>query len=245
MTTFLENPNLPSGNVASVLVDYRINPQAERALNTLGIKVYKTIKNNNLYDAVAGHADMSIFHLSGNRFISAPEMAQYYTKIPGIDVICGHATVTNKYPGDIAYNAAKVGKWLIHNFKYTDKLVAESSVNHINVSQGYSKCSVGIVNENAIITSEVGIIRAAKAKGLDTLLINDSKIKLPGVSHGFFGGSSGLIAPDILAVNGNINSHPDCKVITDFCKKCGVSIISLHDGDIEDIGSIIPLTEIL
>lgn len=247
MINYLKTPNIPSGKVVSVLVDFRINPEAEHTLTTLGITVYKTQKQSKLYEAVSGHADMVIFHSGGNRFIVSPENADFYSQIPEINVLSGNSTLTPRYPDDIAYNAARVGKYLIHNLKYTDAEILKHSENlvKINVSQGYAKCSVCVINEKAIITSDAGIYKAVPQYGIDALLIDDEQIKLPGISHGFFGGSTGLIAPDILAVNGDIRAHKNHNEILDFCSKYGVSVLSLHKGEIEDIGSILPLTEFL
>ena len=51
------------------------------------------------------------------------------------------------------------------------------------------------------------------------------------------------ISPELLAVNGNIKLHKNYDNISNFCNKYNVNIISLHCGEIEDIGSIICLTE--
>ena len=61
------------------------------------------------------------------------------------------------------------------------------------------------------------------------------------MSYGFIGGATGLIAPDMLAVNGDLKTHPDYNNIVDFCKNYHVDIISLKNGSIYDIGSILPI----
>lgn len=245
MKDFIKIPNLPEKEITSVLVDFRINPESVKKLNSLGICVYTTKRTASLYDAVSGHPDMVIHHLSGNKFIVSPENAEYFKSIPGIELIIGKSVLKSTYPQDIAYNAARVGKFLIHNFKYTDKSILENTKEliKINVKQGYSKCSVCVISENAIITSDIGIAKKCDGYGIDVLLIDDSDILLKGVSHGFFGGSSGLLSPEILAVNGNIKYHKNHKEITEFCNKYNVKIISLHSGKIEDIGSIMALTQ--
>ena len=113
----------------------------------------------------------------------------------------------------------------------------------IDVKQGYSKCSVCVINKNAIITSDLGVAKKCDNYGIDVLFVDDSNIKLHGVSHGFIGGSCGLISPDLLAINGNITYHINSDAIQLFCEKYNVNIISLHNEEIEDIGSIICLTE--
>ena len=188
---------------------------------------------------------MVIHHVCDNKFICSPENFNDFKDIPGIELIIGKSRLNSEYPWDISYNVARVGKHIIHNFKYTDRVILEHSDDliKINVNQGYSKCSVCVINENAIITSDLGIAKKCDLFGIDVLVIDDSCISLNGVSHGFIGGSSGLISPELLAVNGNIKLHKNYDNISNFCNKYNVNIISLHCGEIEDIGSIICLTE--
>jgi 2-hydroxy-3-keto-5-methylthiopentenyl-1-phosphate phosphatase len=46
----------------------------------------------------------------------------------------------------------------------------------------------------------------------------------------------------MLAVNGNIKLHPDFEKIIEFCKKYDVEVVSLNNGEIVDVGSIIPVS---
>ncbi len=247
MEQFIKIPYLPTQKVTSVLVDYRINKESENTLNELGIKVLKTKPHPNLYEAVLGHPDMQIALIGENRAVSCPENARYYKELlPDFDVIIGKTQLKSSYPEDISYNVLRVGECLFHNLKYTDSTILESSENLIqfNVKQGYSKCSACVISDKAVITSDVGIKNQCKKAGIEALLVDDSNVSLNGVSHGFFGGSTGLIAPDKLTVNGDIKTHKNGKEICDFCSKFGVKIIPLKSGIIEDIGTIIPLKQL-
>ena len=59
--------------------------------------------------------------------------------------------------------------------------------------------------------------------------------------YGFIGGASGLFDEGMLVFNGNIKTHPDYNNIKYFCTNHHVNIYSLHDGELEDIGSVIQL----
>ena len=91
-------------------------------------------------------------------------------------------------------------------------------------------------------TSDIGIAKKCDTYGIDVLLTDDSSIVLNGVSHGFIGGSAGLIAPSLLAVIGNLVYHKNFEEIEEFCGKYNVEIVSLHDGFIQDIGTIVSVT---
>lgn len=140
MNKFIKNPNLPVNKVTSVLVDFRIDANSIKTLRNLGIYVYTTRKTEQLYDAVSAHPDMVIHHLGGDLFVASPENAGFYAQIDDLNVVTGKSGLELKYPGNIAYNAARVGNYLIHNFKYTDRVILEKTehLTKIDVKQGYS-----------------------------------------------------------------------------------------------------------
>lgn len=239
---FIEKPNLPDKQVKYVITDYRISKNSLITLEKLGIKTVLSCAVTALYDAVAGHPDMMIHHLGGNEFIAAPETYKYFSRVlPDASIKKGAKSLAEKYPGDIAYNAASIGDVLFCRADCTAPEILLAHKNILSVNQGYAKCSICIVSENAIITSDESIYKIAAANSIDALKIREGYIHLNGLPYGFIGGSTGLISKNMLAVNGNIKTHSDCDLIHSFCKQHGVDIISLNSGEIEDIGSIIPI----
>lgn len=242
---FLNNPNLPQKKVNSVLIDYRAE-KAKKALEDMNIKVYLTPNTNIAYPAISGHADIA-FHILNEKYaVAAPEVYDYYCSLFGKEhIIMGKHKIKSTYPGDIAYNIARIGKIAFHYKKYTDNIIFEyykqNGVKLINVKQGYSKCSVCIVSEKAIITQDKSIAQAAIDNNIDALLISEGQIKLKGFPYGFIGGATGLISRETLVCSGNAENHPDYCRIKAFCNKYGVNVCSLYDDILEDIGSIIPI----
>lgn len=243
---FIEKPNTPNKRTQGVIADYRMSKQSVETLRSMGISVIFSCDVKTLYDAVSGHPDMQIHHLGGNKFVAAPEAYEHFCKaMPDADIIKGSKRLADKYPDDIAYNAAAFGDCLICNSACTAIEILEtykvSNRTILNANQGYAKCSICVVSENAIITADEGIYKTAAEHGIDVLKIHEGHIKLKGMNYGFIGGATGLIAKDMLAVNGNINTHPDADLICEFCKRHGVNVVSLNNGPIEDIGSIISI----
>jgi hypothetical protein len=140
-----------------------------------------------------------------------------------------------------------VGKRLICNPRFTDIVLLEhcasEGIEIINVKQGYAKCSVCVVDENSIITADIGIANAAESVGLSVLRISAGYICLPGHECGFIGGCCGKLAPDIMAFCGDLSTHPDHKSIDAFLRERGVFAESLCRGQLTDIGGMIPLAE--
>lgn len=242
---FLMFPNIPNKCSESVLVDYRISKESIQTLQSLGITVYVSTPVKHLYSQVSGHPDMQICHMGANRFVAEPDVFSYYQRLwPQAQVLKGKTKLKQQYPQDIAYNSAIIGNFIFHRTDCTDAVIKEclKDKTMIHVKQGYSKCNVCMIHEKAIITSDAGIAAAAQKYDFDVLRIHAEGISLYDM-EGFFGGSSGLLAPNLLAVNGDISTHPDASAIRSFCKNYKIDICSLKRGPIEDIGSILPITQ--
>ena len=215
-----------------------MNEKCKAGLFELGFEVIPTMPLNCVYDEINGHADVQI-HIVNNKAICAPEAYEYYKKqLSGIDVICGSVSLAEKYPFDIAYNVCGMGDTAICNEKHTAAEILKEYKNTLQTRQGYAKCSICVVNDNAAITADEGIYRILTDNGIDALKIRPGYITL-GNMTGFIGGASGLLKPGLLAFCGNIKTHPDHADIEAFCRNAGADIVSLSSGELQDVGSMI------
>lgn len=250
MDKFIEIPNLPSNKVSLAIVDGRISKEIEDSLNALDINIIKTEKIMGLYDSVSYHPDMMLHHLGNNKIIVAPNINKKLIsklKSNGFDIILGKREVGVKYPYDIAYNAARVGDSLICNIKYTDEVILENAkkigLNIINIKQGYSKCSICIVDRKAIITSDLGIYRILTSNQIECCLIDFGGIQLSNMNYGFIGGASGYISKTELSFFGELSNHPNSEKIYSFLIKYSKKTLNLSKNIIYDYGTLIPLKE--
>lgn len=229
----------------NIIVDFRASKNTIDALLKLNLCVIKTPKLNSVYDAICGHPDIMFHKISDAEAVCEPSVYDYFcSNLPEICITKGLTFLSNKYPGNIAYNSCRLSDKVFCNVTYTDKEILkryeDMSLKIINIKQGYAGCSICKVADNAIITSDMGILKAAEKNGVDVLLVDNSDIKLEGFKNGFIGGATGLIK-DKLLVNGNVEYHRDHQKIIDFCQKYGVEVVSLNSGEIVDIGSIIAI----
>ncbi len=245
---FIKDSFIVNDYVKLAIVDKRITPTMEKNLRARGIDLIKTIGCENSYDAIKFHPDISIFKLNDENIVVSPDVYDYYNdklKKYNFNVIKGDLPIESKYPNNIQYNVCLFGKYAIHNFDYTDKnilnYIKENNLTMINVNQGYTKCSVCIVDENSIITSDEGIYKEVIKHNIDCLLISKGNIDLFNMNYGFIGGCSGLISHKELAFYGNIKLHPDYNMIYDFVKSKNKEIVSLSDEKLLDLGSLIPI----
>ena len=105
----------------------------------------------------------------------------------------------------------------------------------VNVSQGYAKCST-LLFDDALVTADTGIYRAAQERGIDALLIRPGYIGIEKYDTGFIGGASAKIEDGKIAVFGDIKKHSDGEKITQFIAQKGLKVISLGRGPLTDLG---------
>jgi len=235
-----------SHNLKAVICSPDIYPASVKTLNSYGIEVFPSCRCEYVLLPLSYHSDLQISKLNENLFVCAPQIHEYYNTLLSKfnkELIKGNTYLSCNYPGDIAYNIIVTDQYAIHNFDYTDDIIKEKIKfkKKINVRQGYTGCTLCLISENAAITSDSGIYKSLVSNGFDVLFVNDEKILLPGFEHGFFGGSSFMLSPSVLAINGNIKSHSDYKAIIHFCSNYGVDVLSLSNECIIDIGSVITL----
>lgn len=241
---FVQKPNNPI-KAGIVLIAKDTPKKVVHGIEKLNIKPLFGAELGFEVKGVRCHIDTQITHLGGGRFVVSPYLIGHYSKIlPTATLLAGESAGQGAYPDDAAYNVANTGKYIIHNFKYTDrKVLMEISGERINVAQGYTKCAVCIIDENSVITEDEGIAQTLNRHNIDVLKISAGDVKLSGLDYGFLGGASGKLSENTICFTGDITAHRDYKAILEFCQRKNVKPISLCDGPLTDIGSIIPVAE--
>lgn len=241
----LNNPNLPDNRVTGVIAGAAYKETAE-SLNKSGIRIINIRYNKLLPEFLTYHSDMNIFHYCNNEFYISKETAGesgsdfLYNIIP--------ESIGVKYPDDCRLNAVRIGNKLICNKKSASVSIlnrAESDgLEIINVKQGYTKCSVCVIDENSFITDDESIYKSAGKYFDDVLFVSKGSIRLEGMNYGFIGGCTGKINKNEIAFNGRIESHTDHNSIIDFLNMHRIKATELTEDTLTDIGSIIPVIQI-
>lgn len=245
---FVVGPNLPKSEVTLLLLSGEY-PQFDRKLCQMGIRTILTQPSENLPFPVRYHSDMQCCYLGNGRAVIASGEAELWEQLNcfGIQTILAESQPDKEYPRDAGCNVLQIEERLFCNPKSADNVILremeQNRISKYSVSQGYSRCSVAVVNETSVITADPGMAKIMKQAGLEVLEIQPGHIRLPGYDYGFIGGCCGLIAADQLAFTGSLKFHPDGERIKQFLLQCGVSCVELTNEPLLDIGGLIPIKE--
>lgn len=239
---YVETPHLPKGKVGLLAVGERYRDRLAEPLRSLEIEVIWLPDNPSVDERLAGHADLSILHLGGDKVVAAGEIFVKIISNRGFAAIKAINKQSAVYPGDISLNACIVGKRMLHNLKYTDPATA-GAFKRINVNQGYTKCNICLLNDKTIITADAGIAKSAAMCEIEVLLIKEGFVELAGFYYGFIGGAAFKISETQLAFTGVLDKHPDKSAILGLLKAHRIEPVFLTAEPVFDIGSAIPLLE--
>lgn len=229
------------------IVDGRVEKEIEDFFVNNNIEVIKVKNILGARPETACHPDIFFHVLSNKRLVCAPQVANLRNVYDiltarGFEIIYGKSVIEGNYSSEVAYNVARIGKVAFHNLKYTDPILRRELENEgvslIHVNQGYTKCSVSIVDENSIITADKGIARMVTIAGIDTLLIEPEQgIYIDGKNQGFIGGATGKLNNTWL-ISGELSNLKDFKIIEKFLNSKNVEVVSISKGQVVDIGTI-------
>lgn len=228
-------------------VDYRITHEELKNLEKLNINPIIVPKTSTVYKAIDGHPDIQLNILKNNsshKVIVHKDICSDFKENLNsnhIEYIVSKNSLSYTYPEDIILNAVVLDNYFIHTLKYTDEnlLKSQEGKTLINIPQGYSKCSVLPVRENALITSDKGIVNSLKDYDFDILLIPPSDILLPSLNYGFIGGTGGIISQDRMAFFGELEHYRYGEEVKNFLYKYDVEPVPLRKGKLIDRGSLL------
>ncbi len=244
MLKILKYSNLPSSSVKLCAIGEG-NKQTEHELNRLGIMTVSPKASKNLLKGESTHADILMLHLGGEKIFLSKEQNELSNTLInfGFTPTLLKTELSSKYPENILLNAAIIKEKFFAHKNSISVFSKHKKFEFYPVNQGYTKCSTCIINSIAAITEDESIFTSLKTAGLDVLKIKKGDVKLQGMNYGFFGGATGKLSPDILAINGELRYNSDKDIIISFLRNHSVHIVELKSGHMEDIGGILPLLE--
>ncbi len=224
-----------------------INPDTpediKKGLISHDFEILSIPRCRNLAVPIQGHPDLQVF-IHANKLFCQPDISRdFLDKAENhVEVIKCTERLSHIYPGDVYYNIAIAGNSAFHREDLTSGLIADylrqNGISILNVRQGYSRCSVVPLNSNHIITADRGIHNSAISNNVDSLLITQGYVDLPGYRYGFLGGAAGIFE-NTLYFTGRLDHHPDYEKIMEFIASCRIDVCFLSENRVIDLGSIL------
>ena len=210
--------------------------------------IIPTLDINCILSSVSTHPDIQIHQADNNTIFCAPEVYEYYKEqIPDrIKIICGSVGLGGTYPDDCAYNISVIGKYVLCNTKAADKKILDyhNSKNRVIVhtNQGYTKCNICIINQNTVITEDVGLHNTINRNcpDINSHLIPKGEVLLEGFEFGFIGGASFTNYKTVVWF-GDIKRLSYYKKIEEVLAKNNMESLCLSKSGLLDLGGIICL----
>lgn len=237
-------PNLPTKRIRKCLIGNCYSEEIQE-LTGLGIECIPLNKNIFLDEEISCHADILAFN-NGNGYLFANNGSIGERYIHKIDKeIIFIEKIKSPYPNDVALNIAYIGDSLVCNKNYANaEILTFAAENHLKIihsNQGYAKCNLCVVSDNAVITEDSGLAYLLKNYQFDILKIEPGFVHLSEQHYGFIGGASAKLSETELYFSGDISEHPDYNRIVDFLNKYGVKPIYNPNRVLRDFGGIIAL----
>lgn len=231
-----------------IIIDERMRQIEKIKLKELGYEIIEIKKSNKVYPEISSHVDIFTCKI-GEKIVVEPSQ---YVNMPKMSfLIKGNEEIEAKYPYDIKYNVCTIGKRALHNFKYTDSVLKDELIKQgyelINTTQGYTNCSIAVIDENSAIVTDKGLYKILQKHNIDVLYLEyEPDIKLLNSGkysnrNGFIGGAISRIGEKII-VFGDLNKIDINGKIRQFINQKGTQIIDFQGLDAIDYGGIVEIS---
>lgn len=225
-----------------ILIDKKISDKSKSFLLSLGCDLIETVELSFIDNSTSTHPDMQFFSFSNKKAIVFSETLEYYKdKLPDY-ILYDVPSYGSVYPYDCILNIARVGeKTFLTKFQYENLKNIINFSSPVFTNQGYSKCSICVLNDSAILTADVGVHKIAQKNGVRSYLMNDNGIYLDGYNNGFWGGCSGVLGENKIYFNGNIEMLSCYDGLIEIFKKENIEPLYHTSEKLCDNGSILAL----
>lgn len=234
-----------------IIIDNRMRNIEKNTLKYLGYRLVEIDKSNNVYAEISSHVDIFTTKIGDTLVVEKSKYDDllFMLNKTEYNVISGKEEVGINYPEDIKYNVCLIGNYAVHNFKYTDKnvlkILKENGYELINVEQGYTNCSIAVIDDTSVITTDKKIAEKLIANNISVLFLDytpDIKLKDEYGNYsnmtGFIGGAIGKVDNNII-VFGDLDKIDKNNKIRDFIKVRNLNIIDFKGLDVIDYGGLV------
>lgn len=235
----------------SLIIDERMRRIEKQKLKELGYDLIEIKQNENVYTEISSHVDIFTCKIGDVLIIEPSKYEQMKLQLTSeYKIKSGLETISSKYPEDIKYNVCTIGKKAIHSFQHTDIAIKEELTKQgyelINTTQGYTNCSIAVIDENSAIVTDKGLYKILQKHNINVLYLEyEPDIKLLNNNEysdkkGFIGGAISRMGNEII-VFGDLNKIDQNNKIRNFIANKNLNIIEFEKLEVIDYGGTVEL----
>lgn len=226
----------------TVLCDPKLSDECKGKLEKMGFLVREIPPYDKLPEPIASHPDILLFKLNDERILMGQEYylinKDFYDSL-GVKILLDRNSPGGEYPSDVLFDALAVKDKLYGKKGAVSEKLTKCYSDFVPVKQGYTRCSVALLNDRCAVTADLGISRALKKDGMSVLEISAGNIVLNGYDCGFIGGAGGKLDDHTYCFFGDLGTHPDADRIISFMSDKTINAVSLSGGPLCDHGSLL------
>lgn len=225
-----------------LLLAYNAPRMVDELAEAVGCAVLRIPPWERLPAPVSAHPDLLAFPLHREGEPPSLLLPEDYYKAnadfwarTGIPIRLTDHPFDDRYPADIGLDPLVMDGRLYGRLDAVAAELLAAYPQQTGVRQGYARCSVVPLTEQAAITADRPLADALRAHSIDVLLIRAGHILLDGYGYGFIGGASFPLPDGSIGFFGDLSTHPDHAAIEAFADRHGVRLRSLP-GALADFG---------
>lgn len=236
-----------------IVIDSKMRKEEKEYIKKLKYNIIELKKRDNIYEEISSHVDIFCCKIKNNIIVEKElynEFLKNSDEIVKEKIICGKSYSKGGYPNDVAYNVCNIGNNVIHNFKYTDKkiidIIQKEKLNMININQGYSNCSIAVIDDNSAIVTDKKIEENLLKNNIDVLFLDKRDLDIKLLKNdsrysnmaGFIGGCIARVEDKII-VFGDIDKIDKYGKIRGFINTRNLQLVYFKGLDVIDYGGIV------
>ena len=234
--------------IKNLIIDERMRTIEKDKLKELGYNLIEINQNNIVYPEISAHVDIFTCKIGEKLIVEPSQYNHIKSNLQYKYLEQGNKNIEAKYPFDIKYNVCTIGKKALHNFDYTDSKIKDELIEQgyelINTRQGYTNCSIAVIDDKSAIVTDKGLYKILKKHNIDVLYLEyEPDIKLLNNKSysnrkGFIGGSISRIDEHVI-VFGDLSKIDEDEQIKNFIEKRNLNIIQFKGLDVIDYGGVV------
>ncbi len=222
-----------------LIVDKNISKYTISFLESLDYSLIFSIELCDVKNSTSTHPDMQFVKIGDKKAIVASQSLNYYkSQLTDFEFVAVE-NIKSPYPDDTTLNFALVGNNVVCTKYQYNRIKELQNYDCIFVKQGYTKCSICVLNDSTIITGDRGIAKSLENSNIKAYYLPCDQIKLDGYDNGFWGGASGLIEKNKLFFNGNIKNLSCYDELVSILEQEKIEPVYQTNSEVYDNGSII------